>query len=362
MENHIIDEIYESGALPDLWPELLAQLQDSVGAAAGILTNVGATAPKVLTSGSGAALAEEWLSFIGDDFAGNVRTAGLLRSGYSGFLTDEDVVSDADFKQNPLYTKFLRPRGYGHCTACSIPVPNGDHFIFHFERRWSDGRVDERSIAWLDQLKPHLARAAILSARLGYRQAVAMTDALQSMDIAAAAITLTGRVVSVNTLLEAYIPAAMTDTPSGLRLTDAKAQKLLKRAMNDLCTGRMTAPQSIPVRPHDDLYLIIVHLVPIRRQARDIFVSADALLILMPVVVEAVADARLIQGLFDLTPAEAEIARGIASGQTIADLAKYKNLSRNTVRNQLSCIFEKTGCSRQAELVRLLQVTKIRGK
>lgn len=53
-----------------------------------------------------------------------------------------------------------------------------------------------------------------------------------------------------------------------------------------------------------------------------------------------------------LTPAEAELALAILRGQTLAGHAAARGVSLNTVRSQLRRVFSKTGCRRQAELVR----------
>ena len=62
----------------------------------------------------------------------------------------------------------------------------------------------------------------------------------------------------------------------------------------------------------------------------------------------------LVQALFDLTPAEARVARSLASGKTAEDIAEGGHVSLNTVRTQVRGVLEKTGCNRQAEVVALL--------
>ncbi|MEQ1688215.1 MAG: helix-turn-helix transcriptional regulator [Sphingopyxis sp.] len=57
---------------------------------------------------------------------------------------------------------------------------------------------------------------------------------------------------------------------------------------------------------------------------------------------------------FDLTGAEAMLALHIGGGGSLADYADAHTISRNTVRNQLQMVFDKTGVHRQAELVKLL--------
>ena len=61
-----------------------------------------------------------------------------------------------------------------------------------------------------------------------------------------------------------------------------------------------------------------------------------------------------LQAVFGLTKAEARLARELACGDTIEDIAEEHGASISTARVQLKSIFAKTGTSRQAELVALL--------
>jgi DNA-binding CsgD family transcriptional regulator len=62
----------------------------------------------------------------------------------------------------------------------------------------------------------------------------------------------------------------------------------------------------------------------------------------------------LVQSLFDLTPAEARVARGLAAGKTVDDIAADGGTSANTIRTQVRGVLEKTGCNRQVDIVALL--------
>jgi len=52
---------------------------------------------------------------------------------------------------------------------------------------------------------------------------------------------------------------------------------------------------------------------------------------------------------FDLTPAETRLAVAIATGKDLETFATERQLSRQTLRNQLKSIFLKTGTNRQAQ-------------
>jgi DNA-binding CsgD family transcriptional regulator len=62
----------------------------------------------------------------------------------------------------------------------------------------------------------------------------------------------------------------------------------------------------------------------------------------------------LLNGLFDLSPAEIRAAQGLLAGKSIDDLAADLGLSRETIRSQVKAVLAKTGTSRQADLMALL--------
>jgi DNA-binding CsgD family transcriptional regulator len=99
---------------------------------------------------------------------------------------------------------------------------------------------------------------------------------------------------------------------------------------------------------------MILHLLPVRGAANDIFSQATSLLVVTPVDRAVVPTAKVLQGLFDLTPAEARVARGIGEAQTVEALALSAGVSIETVRSQLKAVLSKTGLSRQQELINLL--------
>ena len=99
---------------------------------------------------------------------------------------------------------------------------------------------------------------------------------------------------------------------------------------------------------------MVVHMIPIRRSAHDIFAGSCALLVVTPVTARAAPRIELMRSLFDLTASEARVARGVAVGETLDEIASTGGVAISTVRSQLRAELQKTGCVRQAELVALL--------
>jgi DNA-binding CsgD family transcriptional regulator len=108
------------------------------------------------------------------------------------------------------------------------------------------------------------------------------------------------------------------------------------------------------VRSGDGTSTRVAHVLPILRTARDIFERCSTVVVLTPVTLSQAPPVELVRSLFDLTPAQARIARSLSVGETLDEIAETGGVSRNTVRTQLRGVMEKTGCTRQAELVSLL--------
>ena len=86
------------------------------------------------------------------------------------------------------------------------------------------------------------------------------------------------------------------------------------------------------------------------------------MLVLTPVTATPGPPVELMRSLFDLRPSEARVARGLAAGETLEEIAANGGVAISTVRSQLRQVLDKTGCTRQAEVVSLLaNVTLDRG-
>jgi DNA-binding CsgD family transcriptional regulator len=191
-------------------------------------------------------------------------------------------------------------------------------------------------------------------------RARAATESLALLGLPAAVLRRSGRLMTTNALFDRLVPGVMQDRAERLTLASAAADALFAQSMSALHQGHVAAEvRSVPIAAQDDRPPMIVHLVPIHGAARDLFDRASAIVMVTPVVPAEVPTAEVLQGLFDLTPAEARIARGIGEGRTIDTIAGAFGVSRETVRNQLKAVLAKTGLRRQVELAALLAGAKV---
>jgi DNA-binding CsgD family transcriptional regulator len=182
---------------------------------------------------------------------------------------------------------------------------------------------------------------------------------LSVLGLPGAVVNRAGRVVAANPQFEALAPRVVIGAFDALSLADPAQNALLRKG---LLTQSLDEVGSIPITATDTQPALVVHLVPVQRSAQDVFIGASHIVLVTPVTAPAAPLTNLLVGLFDLTPAEAAVARGIASGDSIPDFARRNGVSPETVRTQLRAVFEKTGTRRQADLVRLLSGAAPLGK
>lgn len=356
----IVDRIYEAGLVPSAWPALLGDLGATVGGNGGLLFAVRDGYVSAVTS---VEHQHAIAPFFNEGWSERDPLLPIaIARNHPGFQIDSDLLSEEEIATNEVYCNFYRKHGIGYRAATNIPTPNGDSIAIVVPRHQDFGPVPRDVVAFLDGLRPHLARASFTANRLGFERARAQVDALQALGLPGAVLRGQGRVFAANGLFEALMPSLFQDRLQRLAVTDAAADGLLAEALGACAVGDVRLVKSIPVAASADRVPMVVHILPVRGAARDVFTQATVLLVVTPVDRAAVPTAEILQGLFDLTPAEARVARGVAQAETLEALAAAAGVNRETVRSQLKAVLSKTGLSRQQELVSLLAGKALRNR
>jgi DNA-binding CsgD family transcriptional regulator len=352
MDPELVDRIYECSLVPDRWRGVLDELAKIAGARAGWIctSNAGIEHWDASTE-----LAREVLrpAFASGLVERTERFVRLLGARHSGFLVDYDIYTEEELANDPTYRDGLRPRGLGWSSGTTIPFPTGDTLAIVLEREYVRGPVERSAIQKLDELRPHLARSGLLAARLRLERARIASETLATLGLPALVLNEQGKVLAANSLIESLTGCVQWRAQDRVSLKDRAADQLLRDAIAaiDVAGGPV---RSFPVRDTVAEAMMVAHVIPIRLSARDIFVRCAAALVLTPVTLPQAPPVELVQSLFDLTPAEARVARSLASGKTVDDIASDGGISPNTIRTHVRGVLEKTGCNRQADVVALL--------
>lgn len=110
---------------------------------------------QVITWTASASLQAGMRAFVaGDFYTRGLRARRAIASGHSGFLREHDIYTDDQLAVDPIYRELLWPAGLGWAAGTAIRLPTGDELFLRIERE-----------------RPHLARAALMLARLQLERA-----------------------------------------------------------------------------------------------------------------------------------------------------------------------------------------------
>jgi DNA-binding CsgD family transcriptional regulator len=350
----LIDEIYEAAVVPEKWRPILDRLAEIADGEGTLLFAAGPGNPRWLASQAIHAAIDDWTR--SKWFLDNPRGHRLVPINEPRFLTDLDAMTIEEIDASDFYTELLRPRGLGWCVGTSIRAPSGDTLVFSIEKAHKKGPVPRFVAEQLDNLRPHLARAAILSGRLGLDRAKVTVATLEAIGLPAVALTAAGRVVSANAGFLACEPRIRIGSGNSIQIAAESAQVLLMEAIAMPSQSSAGFGRSIPIRATASEPALVAHLIPLRGAGIDVFAGALSIMYVTPVVPSGSPAPEVLQALFDLTPAEARTASLITAGKSIEQISLVSGTAQNTIRTQLKSVFLKTGVQRQAELVSLLGV------
>lgn len=346
----VVDEIYEAAVIPEFWPRVLGRIGRLVdGDAAALLAFGKEPAPRYLTTES---YQDAFADYIANGMQlPNIRPQRSLERMPMAFAHDLEVCTSEELLNDPMYVRFLRPYGFGWAAGTAVPVPSGDLLVYDIAKSSRKAPFTRAEMERLDPLRPHLARAALLAHRLRLKAAAAATEALDILGLPAAVLERDRTVLAANESLTTLAPRVRVGAFDRLYLQAKAPDDLFGAALMAL---NFEGVRSIPLAATETTAAMVAHIVPIRRAAGDIFSRGDALLLFTLVTAPSAPLTEVLTGLFDLTPAEAKVARGISIGHSLEEVAASNGVSRETIRSQLKSLMMKTGTGRQAELAVLL--------
>jgi DNA-binding CsgD family transcriptional regulator len=352
-----VDDVTAAAILGEGWEPALAQFSYACGARGAVLMRgaVGMRncAHHVLAVITTDDMAELVQAYVAGRRPPNSRYGRVQYGSAARFRVDHDDYTDAELARDPYYQEFLRPAGY--FWHANLPLTLGrDEFVeLSLKRRIEAGPYQRTDADALDAVVPDLLVAARLAKYTLDAEARGMARLLEQRIAPVFELDSWGRALSRHAAAE---DAACPLRVIGRRLvaSDRAAQQALDRAIARVL-AEAGATALVPMTGTDGRRCFL-QILPVPGRARDIFLSAAALAVLIdggePPRVRF--DAATVAQAFALTVRETAVACLLTEGATLADVARNLDMQVGTVRVHLRSIFAKTGTNRQAELVALL--------
>jgi DNA-binding CsgD family transcriptional regulator len=220
------------------------------------------------------------------------------------------------------------------------------------------GPYDRSEIVLINRLIDELRAASELALRVGMSSTRRMADAFTTAGHPVALVGRNGRVTYMSASFEALIGNGLQVKAGRLCSWQPDADRAIAAAVERVMRydGQIGEPYASIVLPRrNGLRPLLAQVIPVVGVANDFLNLVSAIVILTDFEAASAgpAAAVLLQA-FGLAPAEARLAAQIGAGRTLPDIAQAEATSRETLRSRLKSIFDKTGTSRQSELVLLL--------
>lgn len=364
----LIGAIYDCAIDAAKWPSAIAAILQALDLHSGVL---GIVRPRL---GTQQVLAEvgidsEWQR-IGPSYTTDAMALWGGMQRILAYPLDEPVVGSRqswypDIHENRYFREILLPRGLIECAIVIVARSSDIIGYVGFNRHIDKGPFSDLEIATMNLLTPHLRRAVLIGDLLDMKSIEAATFA-ETIDVLARAIVLVDETLGIvhanpaaaallasggalrreHGMLVASEPGVNTALRDSLRLAAADDEAALGR--NGI---------SIPVRQGSESAgpVMSLHVLPLRQRpvARQISRRAIAAIVVGTNVTSPLPGEAL--GLiYDLTPAEIRVCQLLSEGARPEEVASKLAIARSTVRTHLLHIYDKTGCNRQVDLVRLL--------
>jgi DNA-binding CsgD family transcriptional regulator/PAS domain-containing protein len=361
-----VDLVYEAAVEPQLWVRVLERFADLAGGAKAWMPTLS------LSDGGGDGLlarieperqtsyfeyyAQVNPFFIEDQVGPNANWP--LR-----VVTDEDLFRKEDFVRTEYYNDFLRPQDIHSCAIVRLARHNNLETTLNLSRPFGRGQFTKEDISVAGLLQPHVVRALKINQSLGLRTQVTahLADVLDQSPHGLFLLDATGAIQHANREAERLLAAADGlcsvggQLSAALRGAASTLEQLIRRAASPDLTLRSGGSMSITTPLRDAP--ISVTVAPLRPERFGATPAGWVLVCATDLAREVKAPDELLRQLFGLTAAEARVALALFEGASPRDAAAMLGVSFNTVRNQMTRIFEKTLTHKQSDLMRLIMRT-----
>lgn len=267
-------------------------------------------------------------------------------------IVGERIVDRGNFQLTEYYTDFIRRNGFETGIGVTVFRDEDCSFLLSTLTARADPEQNQIAADQLTALVPHLRRV-FRHYRSGPIRTVSRDIGVSLFESDTAGLMIVGEGMSLKAIslsaerILAQNRLVTTDLMGKLKIRDQAAQAVLQSMLNRRYDG--TRVWETRLGHHR------ISLTRVRGDSiSEYFAGPTVLMIVEGQPDQSYAlDASRLTERYGLSRAEARVAHGIISGQTISEIAQAASVSRETTRVQLKSVYAKTGVNSQSALIRL---------
>jgi DNA-binding CsgD family transcriptional regulator len=335
-----------------LWVAALGAVSDAAGGCGAMLIPVRGELPEMPHTPSVESAADGYIR--GGWMSRDERKRGVPIMERTGVVTELDYISPDEMARLPYYQDYLGSFGLRWFAGVKVACAD-DLWCVAIQRTIQQGPFLAEEAERLARLSKHLAAAAAVSRALGFARAEGALSAFEISGTAAALLDRFGQVLRLNPAAEGLMGSDIDVRQRRIVSRSADATTELDRALHRaLLTSGASAVMPPVCLPREVKRPVLAYVLRVPAITQDAFAAGQAIIILVDPDRHTPPAEAMLQAGFNLTAAEARLARALASGAALERVADELGISYETSRSRLKSIFSKMDIHRQAELAALL--------
>ena len=360
----LVGTVYDAALHPALWPDALRKLAKFAGGSAAAIY------AKSPTAGNGIVYHQ-----FGTDyhfrklyFDRYVKIDPSTTAQYFAEIGQQVAVADImpyeEFVETQFFREWCRPQGIVDAVSVVLDKSASSVALFGVFRYEREGVVDDAVRRRMALVIPHVRRAVLIGDVLnsGSAEASAFAETLNGLDAGVYFVNRAAEIVFANTAGQAMLCEGNVVSGEGdlLRVADREAEAVLRNVIVSAADGDDAIGIrgiAIPLTGKDG-NRYVAHALPLtsgaRRRAGIAFAAAAALFIRKTALPTSSAP-EVVAKAFRLTPTELRVLLAVVEVGSLRKATENLGMAPSTVKTHLGRVFQKTGATRQADLVRLVE-------
>lgn len=358
----LIGDIYDAALGSSRWPDVLAQIANFVGGeAAGLLSKDAVS--KYGNVYYQAGVDPYYVELYSDVYWKFDPVARLAECEIGQIVSVPDLMPYDEFRAGRFFREWAQPQGWIDAANAVLEKTATSCAYLSVLRNEASGMVDDELRRRMRLIVPHVRRAVRTGKVIDLTQAEAATfsDILDGLSPAIFLVDAEGLIVHGNAASRSVLDKGELLRAINGRLTASDAQ--VDAALHDAITaaGRSDEEMSgkgsaIPLKGREgERY--VAHVLPLtagERRKSGPASTAVAALFVRKAELETMPPSEIIGKTYKLTPTELRVLLAIVNVGGVRQVAGNLGVADTTIKTHLGRLFEKTGVSRQADLVKLV--------
>jgi DNA-binding CsgD family transcriptional regulator len=358
----LICDIYDATLDPSLWESVLGKATLFVGGAGAALfaKSASKTGSAVYDYGIDPHYRQLYFEYY-------IKLDPATTSQFFAELEEPIAVADImpydEFLATRFYREWARPQGLVDFISAVLDKSTTSAAMFGVFRHERDGVADGETRRRMRLIVPHIRRAVLIGRLIDLKKAEAATfaDALDGISAGMLLVDANARILHANAAGQGILTADDFLRSVGGRLVapDAQVDQALREVFaaagsGDAAVGSKGIAMPLAARDGERYVAHVLPLTAGERRRGDIFGAAVAALFVRKAEMETPSPPEVIARTYQLTPTELRVLVGIVEVGGVPEVAELLGVAESTVKTHVGRLYEKTGASRQADLVKLV--------